>query len=161
MAPLVRPVRPEEWPALRDLRLRALAADEDAFGDTLARARAQPEEGWRAYAFDGPDSVTFVAESGGGFLGMARGRVHGADGGLYGMWVAPEARGAGLGRRLVEAVVGWARTRALGALGLDVSEERIPAVALYRACGFVPTGKRTPLDHHPGKTDIQMVRRLR
>lgn len=156
---VVRPVRPEEWRELRDLRLAALATDEDAFGSTLALARARGDDAWRAYAYDGPDSVTFVASCEGRWVGMARGRAHDGEGGLYGMWVAPDARGAGVGRRLVEAVLDWADARGIPRIVLGVAEARAAARALYARCGFVPTGRRLPLDHHPGHFDVEMERR--
>jgi ribosomal protein S18 acetylase RimI-like enzyme len=153
---LVREVRPDEWRELRELRLAALATDEDAFGDTLALARARDDDAWCVYASDGVDSVTFVAVRDGRFVGMSRGRVHGTGAGLYGMWVAPDARGEGLGRRLVEAVLAWSRARGLLRVVLDAAEHRAPARALYRRCGFVETGLRRPMDRHPGHFDVEM-----
>lgn len=54
------------------------------------------------------------------------------------MYVAPAARGTGLGRRLVEALE--AEARALGArrLVLETGTRQHAALALYRAAGFVP-----------------------
>jgi GNAT superfamily N-acetyltransferase len=54
------------------------------------------------------------------------------------MYVAPSVRGAGLGRRLVDALE--AEARALGArrLVLETGVRQLPALALYRATGFSP-----------------------
>jgi GNAT superfamily N-acetyltransferase len=54
------------------------------------------------------------------------------------MYVAPPARGTGLGRRLVEALE--AEARALGAkrLVLETGVRQLAALALYRATGFRP-----------------------
>ena len=54
------------------------------------------------------------------------------------MYVAPSARGLGLGRQLVEALE--AEARALGAkkLVLETGTRQTAALALYRATGFVP-----------------------
>jgi len=53
------------------------------------------------------------------------------------MWVAPEARGLGLGRRLLAEI----ETRALKAgakvLHLDTNRSLVEAIALYQRCGFV------------------------
>ena len=154
----VRPVRAEEWQALRDLRLRALTEDVTAFGDTLEKAHARTDDEWRRYAHDGPASVTFVATIGGRFVGMSRGRVlDGGDAGLFGMWVAPEARRRGAGRRLVVAVVDWARERGVARVLLDVAEERPPARALYASCGFVETGRRAPCESHEEVMEREMA----
>ena len=158
---LVREVRPDEWRELRDLRLAALASDEDAFGHTLALAQARDDAAWRAYASGGADKVTFVAVRDGRFIGMARGGPHDGGGdGLYGMWVAPDAQREGLGRRLVEAVLAWSRARGASRVVLDAAEHRAPARALYRRCGFVETGRRLPMDHHAGHFDVEMVHAL-
>jgi GNAT superfamily N-acetyltransferase len=155
---LVRQVRPDEWRELRTLRLAALANDEDAFGDTLALASARDDDAWRAYAGGGAAKVTFVAVRDGAFVGMARGGPRDAgEVGLYGMWVAPDARDAGLGRRLVEAVLAWARGHGATRVALDAAEHRAPARALYRRCGFVETGRRRAMDHHPGRFDVEMA----
>jgi GNAT superfamily N-acetyltransferase len=53
----------------------------------------------------GDEQVVFVVEPA---AGLAMGRLEAAYptvAGLYSMWVAPEARGTGAGRALVEAIV--------------------------------------------------------
>jgi ribosomal protein S18 acetylase RimI-like enzyme len=81
---------------------------------------------------------------------------------LWGMWVAPEARGRGLGRALVEHVVGWARERGAAAVLLDLTdtERTAAAAALYSSLGFAPTGERAPLDSDPALETIVMRRAL-
>jgi ribosomal protein S18 acetylase RimI-like enzyme len=53
-----------------------------------------------------------------------------------GMAVAPEARGAGLGRRVMQDAVAGARDRGDRALLLEVIEQNMPAVKLYKSLGF-------------------------
>ena len=71
--------------------------------------------------------------------------------GLFGMWVAPSARGQGAGGALVDAVVAWARAEAFPRILLDVGDDNEPAIHLYASRGFVPTGVTTtlpaPRDH--------------
>jgi ribosomal protein S18 acetylase RimI-like enzyme len=64
---------------------------------------------------------------------------------LYAMWVAPDARGAGVGRALLEAVAGWARGRGCERLVLRVTETNELARRFYAGCGFAETGVREPL----------------
>lgn len=62
-------------------------------------------------------------------------------GSIWGVYVAPEGRGQGLGRALLDATL--ARARALPGLELillGVVTENTAALALYRACGFVTYG---------------------
>ena len=54
------------------------------------------------------------------------------------LYVRPSSRGAGTGRRLVEAAVAWARTRRYRAMKLDTVPGRMDAaILLYRSLGFV------------------------
>jgi ribosomal protein S18 acetylase RimI-like enzyme len=62
---------------------------------------------------------------------------------LISMWVAPDARGAGIARLLTEAVVGWARERKATRLELEVAAGNDAAMRAYLRAGFVVT-KRTP-----------------
>ena len=64
---------------------------------------------------------------------------------VYAMWVAPDARGAGVGRSLLDAVEGWARDRGSARLVLAVTETNDGARRFYEACGFADTGERHPL----------------
>jgi len=61
------------------------------------------------------------------------------------MWVAPVARGTGLGRVLVEEVVKWARHIGRDVVDLHVTIGNTPAENLYRRMGFVPTPDTQPL----------------
>jgi GNAT superfamily N-acetyltransferase len=54
------------------------------------------------------------------------------------MYVRPEHRGRGLGRRVLEELEAHARRLALLELRLDTSSVLVEATSLYRAAGFVP-----------------------
>jgi ribosomal protein S18 acetylase RimI-like enzyme len=79
---------------------------------------------------------------------------------VWGMWVAPAARGRGLGRELAQRVVDWARERGAATVRLDVTDTEAarPAAALYRSLGFAETGERNPLDSDPSLETIVMSR---
>jgi ribosomal protein S18 acetylase RimI-like enzyme len=59
---------------------------------------------------------------------------------LISMWVAPEARGTGVGDALIEATCQWAREAGAGELRLDVKEDNVQAIRLYIRHGFVDVG---------------------
>jgi GNAT superfamily N-acetyltransferase len=55
---------------------------------------------------------------------------------LEDLFVRDEARGAGLGRALVEAAFERARSRGVRRMDLDVNEQNPAAIAFYRHMGF-------------------------
>jgi ribosomal protein S18 acetylase RimI-like enzyme len=66
------------------------------------------------------------------------------------MWVSPQARGQGVGRRLLEALEQAARARNLLAVRLDTHSSLAQALALYRTSGYreVPRFNDNPYAHH-------------
>ncbi|HEY7936096.1 MAG TPA: GNAT family N-acetyltransferase [Candidatus Limnocylindrales bacterium] len=146
-APQVRRLRPDEWPAYRSIRLRALLDAPDAFGSTHGREAAFADAEWQSRA-NPPDGAVFIADGLDGLVGMAIGAPAPSNPGaaaLFGMWVAPGARRLGVGQALIEAVKGWAISAGYPRLGLGVTTTNAPAIALYEHLGFVATGERYPL----------------
>jgi GNAT superfamily N-acetyltransferase len=145
-----------DWEALRQLRLRALAEDPDAFASTLDAEVALPAEVWHRRAEGGPASATFIARQDGIDIGLAGvfaepdppGRMH-----LISMWVDPRHRRQGAARALIDLVVSWAAERRASELVLWVADQNDPARHLYERLGFRPTGERQPLPSNPARTE--------
>ena len=76
------------------------------------------------------------------------------------MFVDGTERRHGVGAMLVEGVAAWARARGAARLSLWVFPSNEPAIALYRKCGFRPTGETKPLAHSPTIGELRMVRDL-
>ena len=74
----------------------------------------------------------------------------GAPAELKRMWIAPEARGLGLGRRLLQELEEIARNEGAEVLRLETNRALSEAVALYRSCGFreVAAFNDEPYAHH-------------
>jgi ribosomal protein S18 acetylase RimI-like enzyme len=162
----IRRIRPGDGPAFRDLRLRALRTDPDAFGSSYEREMNRPVDAWErraAYGSNGYEQCLFVAESGGVFVGMA-GAFTSSDEPpvrqLFGMWVAPEARSAGIGARLLEAVLAWSIESGAEEMRLWVVKDNQVAYRLYERAGFEETGLSQPLPSNPSLTETQMSQRL-
>jgi GNAT superfamily N-acetyltransferase len=163
----IRPIRADEGLRLRALRLEALAAAPEAFASTFAREAAFADQVWHdraAAGAKGSSQTTLIAEEGGGWVGLATGLAAGvADNPrpmLVGMFVAVEARGRGVGAALVEGVIDWVRLQGAHGLVLWVRDNNAAAAALYRKCGFRPTGMRRAVAPGPALAEIEMLREL-
>ena len=78
-----------------------------------------------------------------GWLDIARGPFEGLTHyGRLGMGLAPESRGHGLGRRLLEEALDLAFANGFERIELEVFASNQRAVALYRRAGFVEEGCR-------------------
>ncbi|HEY4453785.1 MAG TPA: GNAT family N-acetyltransferase [Pseudonocardiaceae bacterium] len=142
---------PDDWPLWRELRLAALEESAAAFGSTLAQwsGPGDTEERWRGRLSDVPFNIVLRLD--GASAGMVSGYVQ-ADGTveLISMWVAPFARGCGVGDAAVRAVVDWAHPREVA---LSVKTNNAPAIALYGRHGFVAAGQS------PDDVDEMLMRR--
>ena len=136
--------------AYQALRLRALRESPAAFGSTYASEVdiPLPQIAERLARGAGREDVMFGAfdDADGDLVGLAglgrqtglktRHRAH-----VWGMYVAPEARGRGVGRALMQALIAHARTLdGLERLTLGVEGGNAAARALYHAVGFVTYG---------------------
>jgi GNAT superfamily N-acetyltransferase len=65
----------------------------------------------------------------------------GRDGLLDDLYLAPEARGRGLGRQVMIFLEGEARRLGIRALHLEVGRENVRANRLYEAAGFRDSGR--------------------
>lgn len=148
----------EDWERVRDVRIRALADAPFAYGSRLEEERDQPESLWRA-RLEQQAAATFLAINGHETVGLVRTFVAPEDvttAELVSMWVAPHARGQGVGRQLVAAVVEWVRHHDATSLELWVTETNAAARRLYESCGFVLTGGRRTLPSDPLLSEVAM-----
>lgn len=154
---------PDDWPRLRELRLKALAQDPLAFGSTLAREAVFDEPLWQERvrnSSSGSAQSTLVALAPGErWVGMIT--LHYVEGAwrVFGMWVDPVVRGRGVGGRLLDLGIAWAEDAHPGAgVELSVNPRQTFAVRLYERRGFRFTGQEEPLGHTPGEVARKMVR---
>ncbi|KRF30597.1 GNAT family N-acetyltransferase [Nocardioides sp. Soil805] len=137
---------PDDWQEFREIRMRALADAPTAFSMTLADAEEQPEEVWRGRLDQGDpilavrDGDRLVAMGGGWRPPEDPDRVM-----VWGMWTAPEARGRGYARALLDHLVDDARSYGASTVELHVTEGNDNARRLYEDCDFIATGEWTPL----------------
>ncbi len=91
-----------------------------------------------ASAFSSPKGAFLVARRDGSPIGCAALKYE-PDGGamIKRMWVSPDARGLGLGRRLLAELETIARDRRVTVLRLETNRVLSEAINLYRSEGFV------------------------
>jgi ribosomal protein S18 acetylase RimI-like enzyme len=144
----------QDWRRLRDVRLRALSEDPAAFIESHANASAFPDDRWRDRATPTERQASFGYEREGRFDGLVSCFV--ADDPatvfLVAMWVAPELRGTGSARELVESVLHWGRERGAERVCLSVEGDNPRAARLYEKCGFIETHEPPPFPYeaNPG-----------
>ncbi len=140
-------LQPSDLPQYRRLMLQAYELAADAFTSTVEERAAEPVSFWlkriadpsglsAAFgAFEGEDLIGTVALE---FSAKPKTR-HKAL--VIGMYAVPAARGKGVGRSLIDAVVAHARAMdGLLVLTLTVTEGNAPAVNLYLGAGFQTFG---------------------
>lgn len=131
--------------AYRAVRLRALAEHPEAFATTAEEERARPADETAARLEPTEHQATFGTWDGARLVGIAT--VRRSDrprlrhrAGVVAMYVAPEARGGGVGGALLERCVGAARGWGVSDLALAVTVGNVAARRLYLDAGFVPYG---------------------
>ena len=80
---------------------------------------------------------------------------------LVSMWVRPDARGSGVGRRLIEAVLDWAQGAAFGEVRLWVVDGNERAERVYSRLGFRRTGTVAPVREGEPLIEFEMSKTIR
>ncbi len=122
-------------------RIRAAStADLDAIARIEAASFADP---WPRRAFQAHlGDPFFVAESAHGVAGYLVARLMGDEAEILNVAVRPDARGAGIGRTLLEgALVALKGLKAM-AVFLEVRVSNVAARRLYETVGFTEVGRR-------------------
>ena len=154
------PDRAEEW---RAIRMEALRTAPEAFGSSFDDWDGRPLEDF-AQRLTGCEMWA---------AGPAPGRPQAvasweADispaepdlGWVTSVYVAPGARGRGLGDAIFARLMERAALAGMTRMGLHVGQHNAPAQALYSRAGFVPTGG-PPMLNERGNWEIEMRRMLR
>jgi ribosomal protein S18 acetylase RimI-like enzyme len=145
--PAVRRATPADLPVIG--RLGALLVGEHHGFDPrrfLAPSRGTPE-GYASFIgtqLEAPDAAVLVADDGGGVIGYAYAAVEGYNymalrgpaGVLHDIIVAPEHRGRGVGRLLLDAALGLFRSRGVPRVVLSTADQNEAAQRLFASMGF-------------------------
>jgi RimJ/RimL family protein N-acetyltransferase len=137
----IRPLRPDEAALYRDVRLEGLRLHPDCFGAAFEQEAAEPLAFFTARLESNTIFGGFRDQELLGIAGFMREaglkRAHKAH--LYGMYVRAAARGTGLARGLVAALLDHAREH-VELVQLSVVAGNGAARRLYESFGFRPFG---------------------
>lgn len=166
------------WQTYRDIRLRALQTNPEAFSSTVAREAAFDDATWQQRAASGahlwvaddeptaqdgrPDHP--LAPRADGIATLTPALIYLDDpssieacpdlpdikrlGFVTQVWVEPGRRSHGIGEAVMEAVIADARQQGMTTLLLHVIADNARAAALYERLGFVE--RTAPLPECPG-----------
>jgi RimJ/RimL family protein N-acetyltransferase len=152
----VAPLTASDAPQYRELMLQAYELAADAFTSTVAERAKEPLSWWVKRVADPLGmSVAFGAFTGDELVGTVALEFSGKPKTLHkvliiGMYVAPNLRGSGAAKALLDAAIDCAKSRdGTLLLTLTVTEGNGPAIRLYEAAGFQafgtePMAIRTP-----------------
>jgi ribosomal protein S18 acetylase RimI-like enzyme len=159
----VEPIAPQNALVFKAARLRALQDTPSAFGSTYAKESQLTDADWikRAGQWNGERSILYLAMDGSAACGIAGSLLDQDDATrahLISMWTAPTHRQRGIGRLLVNEILGWARIRRALTLQLMVTCNNEPAIKFYQRLGFTLTGRTEPYPNDPALIEYEMSR---
>jgi L-amino acid N-acyltransferase YncA len=137
----IRELRPDDWPAVREIYEDGIRS-----GDATFETEAPSWERWDA----AHPELRLVAERDGAVAGWAAlspvsDRCCYEGVGEVSVYVAESARGSGVGRALLEALVERSERAGYWTLNAGVFPENEASIRLHEACGFREVGVRERL----------------
>ena len=135
----IEPLVAADWPAVRAIYEAGIAT-----GNATLETEAPDWESWDASHLAAP---RLVARSAGAVVGFCVLAGY-SDRCVYegvaweSVYVAPEARGRGVGRALLEALIPLSEAAGVWTLQAGVLAENAASLALHEACGFRRVGLR-------------------
>jgi L-amino acid N-acyltransferase YncA len=152
---LIRELEAKDWPAVRTIFEEGIATGQATF-ETEAPSR----EEWDGAHFGG-----LVAEEGGEVVGWAALSPYSSRPAYAGVaeesvYVAARARGRGVGRELLEALIERSEQAGIWTLQAGIFPENRPSVTLHLSCGFRLVGVRERLGRMDGQwRDVLLLER--
>jgi L-amino acid N-acyltransferase YncA len=153
----INALRPADWPAVRAIYEAGIATGDATF-DTTAPS-------WKAWDAAHLRDHRLVARDGGQVLGWTAlapvsDRCAYAGVAEDSIYIAPEARGRGVGRGLLAAVVASAEQAGIWTVQTGIFPENQPSIRLHQACGFRVVGVRERLGRLHGRwRDVVLLER--
>ena len=156
-SPAVRPLRPDDWPAVKAIYAAGIAGGDATFETETpmwAEWDAQHLEGHRLVALEGGQIVGWAA------LARVSGRDCYAGVVEDSVYVAPAAQGTGVGTALLQRLVTDAELDGIWTIQSGIFPENEVSLALHRRCGFRIVGVRVSIGRLNGRwRDVVLLER--
>ena len=104
------------------------------------------------------NTIFFVAEENNNIIGYAGLQLVLDEGYVTNIAVTKTARKKGVGNALVNQLLNFAAQKELAFVSLEVRESNLPAITLYKKCGFAYMGKRKNFYSSPTEDAIILTK---
>ena len=152
----------DDWARYREIRLRALQSDGDAFGGDLASESEFTENQWREKARKYVGLVASIENKDCGFMTIENlTGDFGASCWVGSCWVDPKYRERGVLRSLFTFADSQSAERDWGVQGLGVWVDNSGAISAYEKIGFEKMGERQESTRKPGMYYQRMIRSVK
>lgn len=139
MSILIEHLRPSDWEDAREIYLQGIAGGQATF-----ETEAPSWESWDANHLAFARLVARDAERVIGWAALSSVSARRAYAGVaeVSVYVAFDRHGMGAGRQLLEALISESEPNGIWTLQAVMFPENLASIALHRACGFRPVGRR-------------------
>lgn len=135
-------LQPQQWQKYKDLRLRALKEEPQAFSSTYEDSVKYPDSFWQGrlkQAYVGNSQWLLFAKQEDNLVGMAGAYV--ADekdaANVVGVYVAKDVRGQGVSKKIIiNLITRIKQNKSIKKLFVSVNPDQVAAFNLYKSLGF-------------------------
>lgn len=154
----VRPMEADDWPAVRSIYLEGIATGNATFEEEAPS--------WEVFSGRRFDAHRLVAHGDSGAVlgwtaaGLMLDRPCYAGVVEHAVYIARAARGAGVGRRLLNELIAVTEAAGRWTIQSGIFPENQASRALHRSCGFRELGTRERIGEHRGRwRDVILIER--
>jgi L-amino acid N-acyltransferase YncA len=135
----ITPMRPADWPSVREIYAEGIATGQATFETLLP--------GWEKWDSNHRPDCRLIARQGDRVVGWAAlspvsGRLVYSGVAEVSVYVAAAARGRGVGRALLKVLIEESERHGVWTLQAGIFPQNAASIAIHKSCGFHEVGKR-------------------